>query len=407
MILPADLYAPTNNNNKKKKKATKLEIYDVMVHLVKASEPIPLGVTKLVISDTNIEDLETSSAEFNNGRARSNAVSFHVHLCVKTLFRKVLHDNERSLSNKSKKQQSNMSTIQQQQQETVLSFARSNGYTYGIDGDATLRVRLDIVESSSSSSSSLIGTKSTNTSSSSMVVEQRSISEHMNMADNRSSSPSPRTVVHSSKICNSNSSVECDQVSLAHSAISRNDYDPQDVSRKASRSSSRTKTVEGSASRGSAEQTAAVTDDDESSHGNIDPRELLQGASAGGVSAARSSSSKISDKHSISNSGSRLSAAEAHGKQLKRLQRLSKKHHMTKKATREEALWELQLMELTPTFEDDLEKEKEKKKKGPLLMSFVNMFLDFTPCAAQCQVPTSHLEQSRGSNGKKISKSLN
>jgi len=370
VILPADLY--TNNihiaKRKKKNRAIKLEIYDVMVHLVKASEPIPLGVTKLVISDTDVEDLVVNSGNGAN-RGVSNTASFHVQLCVKTLFRKVQHDenNKKSLSNHANNNQ----------QETVLSFARSNGYTYGIDAEATLRVRLDVVE---------------------------------NFVSSPSQPKSPRAV-HSPKIYSTNSNASASAVDYNHqrsnsnspmhshsrngSSIANNASSRESSSTSRSRSRSKINHSEESTELKPKPTSTFPPDeefqegDDESSYGNIDPKELLQGA---GVSTTRSSSSKrISSSKS---SKSRLSAAGAHEKQLKRLQRVSKKHQTVEKPTREEALWALQRIETQPTFDTDAEREKDRKKKEPLLTGFVNMFLDFSPCAAQCQVPTSYMEQS-------------
>ena len=102
------------------------ETYDVMVHLVKDSEPIPLGVAKLVLKATDLED----------------GCAFQINLSLRTLFRRI----------KSTKDTERNDVGDNTTGETVLSFALSNGYTYGLSNNAVLRLRLDVETISCSSS---------------------------------------------------------------------------------------------------------------------------------------------------------------------------------------------------------------------------------------------------------------
>ena len=103
------------------------ETYDVMVHLVKGSEPIPLAVGKLVVRESDL--------------SKNDGCAFMVNLNVKALFRRIYNsdNNDDPKNNKERPPQASPS-----RRETVLSFALSNGYTYGISTDAILRIRLDV-----------------------------------------------------------------------------------------------------------------------------------------------------------------------------------------------------------------------------------------------------------------------
>ena len=115
-------------------KSCEREIYDVMVHLVKAAdEPIPIGVAKLVVKNSDLEDNES--------------IAFMVNLNIRVLFRKLTSSNQDMPSSESFEQapsQNSLSTDRNGRRETVLSFNRPNGYAYGITDDAILRLRLDI-----------------------------------------------------------------------------------------------------------------------------------------------------------------------------------------------------------------------------------------------------------------------
>ena len=327
------------------------EIYDVMVHLVKASEPIPLAVGKLVVRGSDLSE--------NDGCA------FMVNLNVKALFRRIYNDNSHS-DNMNQNSERGVSKSQSQapssptRRETVLSFALSNGYSYGVSNDAVLRVRLDVKQKQRIDCDN----EDTGVNRHNLMLKDPTLSNNVKklLMDSYESG----TAQNKNMVRDANQAASTQK----RSPVSQNVINVPTTSKPAVPSPR----LE---SKASSSRSTSL-----SLHGNIDPKELL----GTGLSSRRSS----------------LTASEAHKRHLKRLEKLKEKHNDTKELQTEQVLWALQnhlnsddensaivehnqqqKVNVTPKTASRKRQEK-KEKKESTMMSLAKLILDFNPCVDQC-----------------------